>query len=167
MASQSSAVTEVSLDSPVWCSTSIPETDSPISPLYRHPGNLDESQQKALREMWRRFFELAERNPEVSKDLDKKGGPTKAEGAGKPTAAKSDKEAQKDTPKGDAAKEEAKKQEEMKDMNAFLDKYGGPYLKRAAWEFVKHDHPDASMLRFLRARKVSSDVDGTVQSMVY
>lgn len=127
---------------------------------YSHPflpaGNLDASQQKALREMYRRFFELTDRNKEVSEALEKKGGPTKADGAGKPVATgKDEKDAGKDIPKGDAAKEEAKKAEEMKDMNAFLDKYGGPYLRRAVWEFCKHDHPDASMLRFLRARKVS------------
>lgn len=104
--------------------------------------------------MWRRFFELTEKNKHISEELERKGGPTKA-ASGKPAAPKDDKEAQKDIPKGDAAKEEAKKAEEMKDMNAFLDKYGGPYLKKACWEFCKHDHPDASLLRFLRARKVS------------
>lgn len=82
-------------------------------------------------------------------------GPNKAKGGGRPAPSKDEKEAGKDIPKGDAAKEEAKKQEEMKEMNQFLDKYGGPYLKRAVWEFCKHDHPDAAMLRFLRARKVS------------
>ncbi|CAO1622453.1 unnamed protein product [Jaminaea pallidilutea] len=128
--------------------------------LPGHRGNLDDDQQKALREMYRRFFELTTKNVEVSEELEKKGGPNKATGGGSSKAAsggKDEKEAGKDIPKGDAAKEEAKKQEEMKEMNQFLDKYGGPYLKRAVWEFCKHDHPDASFLRFLRARKWDVD----------
>lgn len=105
--------------------------------------------------MYRRIDDLAKQNVEVSEDLDRKGGPTKASGRGRAAPSKDDKDAGKDIPKGDAAKEEAKKAEELKEMNQFLEKYGGPYFRRGVWEFAKHDHPDASILRFLRARKVS------------
>lgn len=87
--------------------------------------------------MWRRFFELSEKNKEVSAALEKKGGPnaaSKEKGSAPPS---NEKDAGKNIPKDDKAKEEAKKMEEMKEMNAFLDKYGGPYLLRACWEFNK------------------------------
>ncbi|CAD6940666.1 unnamed protein product, partial [Tilletia caries] len=101
--------------------------------------------------MWRRFHELSERNVEVSERLEKTGGPT-SEGF-----AAMDENKAKKGPKGDAAMDDAKKAEELKEMNQFLDKYGGPYLRRAFWEFTKLDHPDTTMLRFLRARKWDVD----------
>lgn len=108
-----------------------------------------------MREIWRRIDQLTKQNVQVSEALDKEGGPTTAAGRGKLALTKDDKDAGKDIPKGDAAKEEAKKAQEMKEMNEFLDKYGGPYFRKGIWEFCKHDHPDSSLLRFLRARKVS------------
>lgn len=56
-------------------------------------------------------------------------------------------------PKGDAAKEEAKKKEEQAGLDALLQTYGPDSLKRALWEFIKMDNPDGIFLRFLRARK--------------
>ncbi|KAE8238508.1 hypothetical protein A4X03_0g8845, partial [Tilletia caries] len=114
-------------------------------------GNLEPAHQRSLREMWRRFHELSERNVEVSERLEKTGGPT-SEGF-----AAMDENKAKKGPKGDAAMDDAKKAEELKEMNQFLDKYGGPYLRRAFWEFTKLDHPDTTMLRFLRARKWDVD----------
>jgi len=123
--------------------------------LQGYRGNLDDEQQQALREMWRRFFELYKKNVSRSEELDKKGGP-KAAKTSSNDSSKNEKDG-KDIPKDDKAKEEAKKLEEMKEMNQFLDTYGGPYLRRALWEFVKHDNPDSGMLRFLRARKWDVD----------
>ncbi|PWN98190.1 hypothetical protein FA09DRAFT_338618 [Tilletiopsis washingtonensis] len=125
--------------------------------LPGYVGNLEPDQQKALREIWRRFFELYEKNPERSAELDKKGGPNSVSDKDSAPPPKDEKQAGKDIPKDDKAKEEAKKQEEMKEMNQFIDTYGGPYLRRALWEFIKHDGPDAGMLRFLRARKWDVD----------
>ncbi|CDW97623.1 hypothetical protein [Sporisorium scitamineum] len=70
---------------------------------------------------------------------------------------KNEKDAGKDIPKDDKAKEEAKRAEEMKEMNEFIDTYGGPILRLTMWEFTKMDHPDVSVLRFLRARKWDID----------
>ncbi len=42
-------------------------------------------------------------------------------------------------------------------MNEFIDTYGGPILRTTMWEFTKMDHPDTSVLRFLRARKWDID----------
>ncbi|PWY97904.1 hypothetical protein BCV70DRAFT_42950 [Testicularia cyperi] len=127
-----------------------------IEPAYK--GNLNAQQQKDLREMWRRLFELFEKNEDVSEDIDRKGGPQAVAAKGGSTPApKNEKDAGKDIPKDDKAKEEAKKQEELKEMNEFIDKYGGPILRRTMWEFTKMDHPDTSLLRFLRARKWDID----------
>lgn len=40
-----------------------------------------------------------------------------------------------------------------KAFKSALDSYSGDELRRAFWEMVKADHPDALLLRFLRARK--------------
>lgn len=108
-----------------------------LSPRPPFAGNLDASQQASLREMWRRFFELSEKNKHVSEELDRKGGPKFASKDKSAAPPANEKDAGKNIPKGDAAKEEAKKMEEMKEMNSFLEKYGGPYLLRACWEFNK------------------------------
>lgn len=99
-------------------------------------GNLDASQEESLREIWRRFFALYEKNKDVSERLEKLGGPNAASSE-ESSVPKNEKDAGKDIPKDDKAKEEAKKLEEMKEMNAFLDKFGGPYLRRSFWEFTK------------------------------
>lgn len=85
------------------------------------------------------------------------GGPSKVSKQKDTTPAKNEKDAGKDIPKDDKAKEEAKKAEEMKEMNEFIDTYGGPILRTTMWEFTKMDHPDTSVLRFLRARKWDID----------
>lgn len=106
--------------------------------------------------MWRRLFELFEKNKDVSERIMREGGPSKVPKNSAP-APKNEKDAGKDIPKDDKAKEEAKKAEEMKEMNEFIDKYGGPILRDTMWEFTKMDHPDTSVLRFLRARKWDID----------
>ncbi|SNX87831.1 related to CSR1 - phosphatidylinositol transfer protein [Melanopsichium pennsylvanicum] len=130
------------------------ELGEEILPAYR--GNLTASQQKDLREMWRRLFELMEKNVQVSERVMANGGPSKVP-KNAAAAPKNEKDAGKDIPKDDKAKEEAKKAEEMKEMNEFIDKYGGPILRSTMWEFTKMDHPDTSLLRFLRARKWDID----------
>ncbi len=85
------------------------------------------------------------------------GGPSKVKKGSAPKNDKDAKDAGKDIPKDDKAKEEAKKAEEMKEMNEFIDTYGGPILRDTLWEFTKMDHPDTSVLRFLRARKWDID----------
>ncbi|KAJ1025201.1 hypothetical protein NDA16_002706 [Ustilago loliicola] len=47
--------------------------------------------------------------------------------------------------------------EESKEMQAFLLKHGGAALRREFWAIVKGEHPDAYMLRCLRARKWDVD----------
>lgn len=120
-------------------------------------GNLTSSQQKDLREMWRRLFELFEKNKDVSERIMSQGGPSRMGKKKDAAPPKNEKDAGKDIPKDDKAKEEAKRAEEMKEMNEFIDTYGGPILRLTMWEFTKMDHPDVSVLRFLRARKWDID----------
>lgn len=56
-------------------------------------------------------------------------------------------------PKDDKLKEHLRHLEESKDMQAFLLQHGGAALRREFWAIVKGEHPDAYMLRCLRARK--------------
>lgn len=127
--------------------------------LEGYRGNLTPDQQRLLREMYKRLNDLFEQNKERSEELERMGGPNAAtqNKPKKDNKGKKDDEAGKDIPKDDKAKEEAKKQEEMRDLRAMMDTYGGPYLRRALWEFVKHDNPDSGVLRFLRARKWDID----------
>jgi hypothetical protein len=60
-------------------------------------------------------------------------------------------------PKDDRVKDELKTLEEAKEMREFLERYGGQRLRQIFWEMVKGEHPDAVMLRFLRARKWNVD----------
>ncbi|SJX64876.1 related to CSR1-phosphatidylinositol transfer protein [Sporisorium reilianum f. sp. reilianum] len=60
-------------------------------------------------------------------------------------------------PKDDKLKEHLRHLEESKDMQAFLLKHGGAALRREFWAIVKGEHPDAYMLRCLRARKWDVD----------
>ena len=59
-------------------------------------------------------------------------------------------------PQDDAAKEEAKKRMEEQGMRDLLSQYGSEALRDTYWSFCKADNPDTTMLRFLRARKVSA-----------
>lgn len=60
-------------------------------------------------------------------------------------------------PKDDKLKEHLRHIEESKEMQAFLLKHGGAALRREFWAIVKGEHPDAYMLRCLRARKWDVD----------
>ena len=60
-------------------------------------------------------------------------------------------------PKDDKLKEHLRHLEESKEMREFLLKHGGAALRREFWAIVKGEHPDAYMLRCLRARKWDVD----------
>lgn len=60
-------------------------------------------------------------------------------------------------PKDDAVKAQVQGQQELKEMRNFLHKYGGQRLRKVFWQMVKGEHPDAIMLRCLRARKWDID----------
>ncbi|KAN0062650.1 hypothetical protein ACQY0O_004840 [Thecaphora frezii] len=60
-------------------------------------------------------------------------------------------------PVDDKLKDHLRSLEESKGMHDFLRLHGGAALRREFWAMVKGEHPDAVMLRFLRARKWSVD----------
>ncbi|CAO1637100.1 unnamed protein product [Sympodiomycopsis kandeliae] len=60
-------------------------------------------------------------------------------------------------PKDDQVKLQMQGQHEAKEMRTFLAKYGGERLRKVFWQMVKGEHPDAVMLRLLRARKWNID----------
>jgi len=120
--------------------TEITEPDVDI--LEGYVGNLTEEQEDKLREMWDGYFDWCAKASGNSKG----GNATFAD-----DAEQDPKKA--GIPKGDAAKEEAKKKEEQAGLDALLQTYGPDSLKRALWEFIKMDNPDGIFLRFLRARK--------------
>lgn len=60
-------------------------------------------------------------------------------------------------PKDDKLKEHLRHLEESKEMQSFLLNHGGAALRREFWAIVKGEHPDAYMLRCLRARKWDVD----------
>lgn len=116
----------------------IPILPAPLADGYA--GNLTPDQTQKLRDFWAGYFEW------VAKAH---GGSTHAASSASPMDIDNPKAA----PKGDAAKDEARIQEEQANLNALLDSYGPDSLKRALWEFIKMDNPDSICLRFLRARK--------------
>ncbi|KAK0548893.1 hypothetical protein OC846_004304 [Tilletia horrida] len=59
--------------------------------------------------------------------------------------------------KDDRVKDQMRGAVEAKEMNLFLQKYGGAALRTVFWEIVKGEHPDTFMLRCLRARKWDVD----------
>ena len=56
--------------------------------------------------------------------------------------------------KGDDAKAAQQARTEEANMEKLLSTYGPEALRNAFWGLCKRDHPDITMLRFLRARKV-------------
>ncbi len=106
------------------------------------PGKLTDDQKRSLREMWAGYFDWCEKAS---------GSGTGGKGGAFEETDQDPKKA--GIPKGDAAKEEAKRAEEEAGLQALLQEYGPDSLRRALWEFVKFDNPDGIFLRFLRARK--------------
>ncbi|CAO1631730.1 unnamed protein product [Parajaminaea phylloscopi] len=60
-------------------------------------------------------------------------------------------------PKDDAIKAQVQELQESKEMRIFIARYGGERLRQVFWQMVKGEHPDAIMLRLLRARKWNVD----------
>ncbi|CEH13304.1 Phosphatidylinositol transfer protein PDR16 and related proteins [Ceraceosorus bombacis] len=127
----------------------IPQQPVPVAEGY--VGNLTSEQEAKLKEMWLVFLDVIEKahgagtgaqkqelpSDEVDKDADKANADPKNAGIAK----------------DDKAKERQQQAEEQAALSALQKEYGPEALRSAVWQFVKGDHPDSSMLRFLRARK--------------
>ncbi|PWY99994.1 hypothetical protein BCV70DRAFT_161283 [Testicularia cyperi] len=150
------------------------------SPGYRC--NLTPHQTLALFKLWRRFLRLCEITSHSSESIgadtveaseasvgSQKGRPrsrkqrlTASEPHSTPSSASASNDGHVSTskqfdpssvPKDDKLKEHLRHMEESKEMQAFLMEHGGAALRREFWAIVKGEHPDAYMLRCLRARK--------------
>ena len=67
--------------------------------------------------------------------------PDNAEDPSSKSKKKGDKDSGKDIPKDDAAKEKLRAEQEMKDANAALQKYGYKRFLRTYWRFIAMDNP--------------------------
>lgn len=121
------------------------------------PGNLTAEEEVKLKEMWARTFEIFGVSPEG----------THSNGTATPTTIPdTPDESKKPKAKGGMKLFGRKKEEPANGTENGNDKHGQTQefqhalssqkpeeLRAAFWDMVKHDHPDALLLRFLRARK--------------
>ncbi|KAK4056712.1 hypothetical protein OIO90_002264 [Microbotryomycetes sp. JL221] len=108
-------------------------------------GKLTEQQEKDLKAFWKEFLQLIDEAPE-------QGAGPKGKGSAD-SAPKNEKDAGKDIPKDDNAKERMKAEEERRNAEAAFAEYGSIRFMDAFWRFVSMDDPDTMILRFARARK--------------
>lgn len=100
-------------------------------------GTLTPEKSQILKKFYSRVFELFQKNLDVSDRIRREGGPAsaslekdrviKTEEAGRGPSAASD----------EASQEDAKHQEELREMTRALEIYGGDYLRTAFYDFVK------------------------------
>ncbi|KAI9897074.1 hypothetical protein N3K66_008096 [Trichothecium roseum] len=124
------------------------------------PGNLTPEQEEKLRKLWLIVFQLC--------GVTEGGEPLNAPSAASEEAPAAEPEGQKkkrfglfkkekDTKSGSSSSPanggEDDKYGETKQYHEALAKHSPETIRQTIWDMVKHDHPDAILLRFLRARK--------------
>ncbi|CAL3971695.1 unnamed protein product [Diplocarpon coronariae] len=149
------------------------ETDSMTGEsLPGRPGTLTTEQEEKLRELWLaslQVFGVMEKDAEDVKET--KGARSDTSDSKKPKKKrmalfrknKDDKTESVPSPKHGANAEDDK-YGQTKEFHEALANMSPESLRATFWSMVKHDHPDALLLRFLRARKW--DVDKALVMMV-
>jgi hypothetical protein len=117
------------------------------------PGNLTPEEQVKLKEMWAQALEIFGVAPEGTHS-NGTATPTTAPGApdqSKKTKSKGffGRKSKDDTASG----VDNEKHGQTQEFQQALSSHKPEELRAAFWDMVKHDHPDALLLRFLRARK--------------
>ena len=124
------------------------------------PGNLTPEQEEKLRKLWVSVFQLCG----VTEGGEPLNGPSATPGETPAAEAeepkkkrfglfKKDKEPKSSSAGSPANGGEDDKYGETKQYHEALAKYSPKTIRQTIWDMVKHDHPDAILLRFLRARK--------------
>lgn len=121
------------------------------------PGNLTPEQEEKLRKLWAAVFQLtgvadeessgANLLPQKEEASPAEADPKKKRGFGMFKKGKSGTS----TPTEASAEED--KYNETKQFHETLANESPETIRHTIWSMVKHDHPDALVLRFLRARK--------------
>lgn len=145
---------------------SSPPSDSmPDQIAPGHVGNLTPEQEEKLRQLWQAFFQLCG----VLEDNASASTNTAAHGKAEPAEEKKRRFGvfkRKGNEKAAAASEAAEddKYGQTKHFQEVLATNSPEAIRETFWSMVKHDHPDALALRFLRARKW--DVDKALVMLV-
>lgn len=122
------------------------------------PGNLSADQEAKLREFWLATLEVFGINHEESNGASGTSTPVTSEDT---SAAKKDKKRhglfgrkhKKEDIDSSAGGDDEDKYGQTKEFKQALQSQSPEALRAAFWSMVKHDNPDALLLRFLRARK--------------
>ncbi|KAJ6439955.1 phosphatidylinositol transfer protein CSR1 [Purpureocillium lavendulum] len=130
-----------------------------------HLGNLTPEQEQKLRQLWNAFFKVCG----IADATDSSSGSTAPRSPAKAPSVQEPESSQKkrfglfrwggsdSTESGsgskDATPDDNDKYEQTKDYHKTLKSTSPESIRQTIWSMVKHDHPDALLLRFLRARK--------------
>lgn len=145
---------------------SSPSDSMPDQIAPGHVGNLTPEQEEKLRQLWQAFFQLCG----VLDDNGSTSTETTARGKAEPAEAEKKRRfgvfKRKGNEKSAAASEAAEddKYGQNKHFQEVLASNSPEAIRETFWSMVKHDHPDALALRFLRARKW--DVDKALVMLV-
>ncbi|KAL7619959.1 phosphatidylinositol transfer protein csr1 [Parahypoxylon ruwenzoriense] len=134
--------------------------------LPGRPGNLTPEEEEKLRKFWEMFLhvcgvlgEEGATETEVSSEAQSRTGPVDSEKPKKKRInlfkKKKDKDKENTVPAMDGLKENDP-EDKWGENKAYLDTlatHAPEQIRATIWSMVKHDHPDALLLRFLRARK--------------
>ncbi|KKP02241.1 hypothetical protein THAR02_05654 [Trichoderma harzianum] len=143
-----------------------PSNSMPDQIAPGHVGNLTPEQEEKLRQLWQAFFQLCG----VLEDNASASTNTAAQGKAEPAEAEKKRRfgvfKRKGNEKAAAASEVAEddKYGQTKHFQEVLATNSPEAIRETFWSMVKHDHPDALALRFLRARKW--DVDKALVMLV-
>jgi len=137
--------------------------------LPGRPGNLTAEQEDKLRQLWQLVFQVCgvgeqkagdepdklEKTPTGETKKSKKGRMGFLRRGKKDSDADSTLETEKGptSPVVSLSHGEEDKHGQVKHFHETLSKQSPEFLRDTIWSMVKHDHPDALVLRFLRARK--------------
>ncbi|KAI1371919.1 phosphatidylinositol transfer protein CSR1 [Hypoxylon crocopeplum] len=142
-----------------------------MEPLPGRPGNLTPEEEEKLRKFWEMFLQVCgvlgdEASGETTETASEAPSRTGTTGAEKPKKKrislfkkKKDKDKDSTTPSKVPAMDSIKEndpEDKWGENKAYLETlatHTPEQIRATIWSMVKHDHPDALLLRFLRARK--------------